>query len=296
MYAEQTERHPNNTLQRLGLFLVALSAAILLAALVIGATNAKRASPRLCIGSSVVFEDMTVAFDAIQPVAGQGYTALETALKVSFAAETPDEHRAQRRQYHMPAKRESGAALIERWNGRYSVQPRTYRAADSCMLFDLEWQPLRNWLVYGVWLLVGGLVLALVKPLVAAATASRRSLNVTFALFVLLAVTLTYWLLRQPAAVPPGQFTGGGTLIKVRDTLLHDGRSSFNRWIIMADAMTRRGQHVDAVTLLRGATDQNVHDPEAWLALGDALYAARPAHLLISEQTRRLSAPAWLPD
>ena len=44
-----------------------------------------------------------------------------------------------------------------------------------------------------------------------------------------------------------------------------------SRWIVTADAFTRRGQHDQAANFLRNAVSENPADGEAWLALGNAL-------------------------
>ena len=43
------------------------------------------------------------------------------------------------------------------------------------------------------------------------------------------------------------------------------------RFITLADGYARRGQFADAAAILRGAVRENPRDPEAWLALGNAL-------------------------
>lgn len=43
------------------------------------------------------------------------------------------------------------------------------------------------------------------------------------------------------------------------------------RYLITADAMARNGQFASAATILRGAIREHPEDPDAWLALGNAL-------------------------
>ena len=44
-----------------------------------------------------------------------------------------------------------------------------------------------------------------------------------------------------------------------------------SRFVVTADAFTRRGQHEQAANFLRNAVAENPNDGEAWLALGNAL-------------------------
>lgn len=44
-----------------------------------------------------------------------------------------------------------------------------------------------------------------------------------------------------------------------------------DRWLMVADAMSRHGQFADAANILRGAVDKNPANGQAWLALANAL-------------------------
>ncbi|MBX7502369.1 tetratricopeptide repeat protein [Qipengyuania sp. YG27] len=44
-----------------------------------------------------------------------------------------------------------------------------------------------------------------------------------------------------------------------------------SRFVVTADAFTRRGQHEQAANFLRNAVEENPNDSEAWLALANAL-------------------------
>lgn len=44
-----------------------------------------------------------------------------------------------------------------------------------------------------------------------------------------------------------------------------------NRWLVTADALTRRGRYGDAATMVLGAVEANPKDSEAWVALGNNL-------------------------
>ncbi len=61
--------------------------------------------------------------------------------------------------------------------------------------------------------------------------------------------------------------------IKARGLLDESDIPPNNQWIVIADAMTRNGQHADAAKVLLGALDDNPRNAQAWLALGNALVA-----------------------
>jgi cytochrome c-type biogenesis protein CcmH len=44
-----------------------------------------------------------------------------------------------------------------------------------------------------------------------------------------------------------------------------------DRWLMVADALSRHGQFADAANILRGAVDRNPANAQAWLALANAL-------------------------
>ncbi len=44
-----------------------------------------------------------------------------------------------------------------------------------------------------------------------------------------------------------------------------------DRWLMVADALSRHGQFADAANILRGAVDMNPTNAQAWLALANAL-------------------------
>lgn len=64
---------------------------------------------------------------------------------------------------------------------------------------------------------------------------------------------------------------GGWELVQARQELIPIGRKSRNEKVLIADALTRQGQHENAAILLRGAANENPRDAEAWLALGNVL-------------------------
>ena len=64
--------------------------------------------------------------------------------------------------------------------------------------------------------------------------------------------------------------TAGAELVKQRQAM---GASfgSGQQWMIIADGLSRRGQHGSAAQILRSAVRQNPRDPDLWVALGNAL-------------------------
>lgn len=61
----------------------------------------------------------------------------------------------------------------------------------------------------------------------------------------------------------------GVALVDARRELF--GPAPPSHFVIVADGFSRRGQHADAAGILRGSLDRNPNDPEAWLALANAL-------------------------
>ncbi len=62
----------------------------------------------------------------------------------------------------------------------------------------------------------------------------------------------------------------GELMVSARREFYPEGRLP-SRFVVTADAFTRRGQHEQAANFLRNAVRDNPKDAEAWLALGNAL-------------------------
>ena len=62
----------------------------------------------------------------------------------------------------------------------------------------------------------------------------------------------------------------GELLVAARREFYPEGLQP-SRFVVTADAFTRRGQHEQAANFLRNAVVENPEDGEAWLALGNAL-------------------------
>lgn len=67
-----------------------------------------------------------------------------------------------------------------------------------------------------------------------------------------------------------GSTETGELLVSARREFYPEGRMPA-RFVVTADAFTRRGQHNQAASFLRNAVAENPNDGEAWLALGNAL-------------------------
>ena len=62
----------------------------------------------------------------------------------------------------------------------------------------------------------------------------------------------------------------GQLMVEARREFYPEGRLP-SRFVVTADAFTRRGQHDQAANFLRNAVAENPNDGEAWIALGNAL-------------------------
>jgi cytochrome c-type biogenesis protein CcmH len=72
-----------------------------------------------------------------------------------------------------------------------------------------------------------------------------------------------------PKAVADQPADVGVQLVEARRELF--GPASPSQFVTLADGFARRGQFADAAGILRGSLDKNPNDPEAWLALANAL-------------------------
>lgn len=77
----------------------------------------------------------------------------------------------------------------------------------------------------------------------------------------------------SPRTFAPEMAVDPATTIAARDLLDESDIPPSDRWIVIADAMARNGQHADAAKVLLGAVDHDPGNAQAWLALGNALVA-----------------------
>lgn len=75
------------------------------------------------------------------------------------------------------------------------------------------------------------------------------------------------YLAGAPKAAIEGEPREGTALVETRRALFGGGAPT-NRWLVIADGMTRNGRYGDAAEVLTGATRDNPRDPEPWVALG----------------------------
>jgi cytochrome c-type biogenesis protein CcmH len=60
-------------------------------------------------------------------------------------------------------------------------------------------------------------------------------------------------------------------LVRARSLVTNSGIPPSDRWVVIADALARNGQYADAAEMLRGATEADPKNGEAWLAMANAL-------------------------
>lgn len=74
--------------------------------------------------------------------------------------------------------------------------------------------------------------------------------------------------------------TAGAALVEARRQLASGGGSvAGNRWVVIADALSRNGQYADAAAVVLGAVEQDPRNAEAWLALANNLTAHAEGNL-----------------
>lgn len=77
----------------------------------------------------------------------------------------------------------------------------------------------------------------------------------------------------EGAPKPPAQQIDSdpGALVAARSAVSDSELPPSNKWVVIADAMSRNGQFANAAQVLLGAVDDDPKDGEAWLALANAL-------------------------
>ena len=85
----------------------------------------------------------------------------------------------------------------------------------------------------------------------------------------------------------------GEMMVVARREFYPEGRLP-SRFVVTADAFTRRGQHEQAANFLRNAVAENPADSEAWLALGNALVEHADGQLTAAA-LRLFQARRWRP-
>lgn len=295
----------------------------------LGAQQARIA--RLCEGQSAQMGRWNFALGEISPVAGSGFTALQASLAARRGEHEPVALAPQRRDYFLPASAADATIRTRLWDGDLDVRFTGFDATGGCAALDAAWSPFRGLARLGSWLAALGAALLAVLALVSmrwrtrarARIAMRREENplpgasaapaaaprlpprwqLIAASLVLgssayIAASRLDWLSPSSDAVV-ASFDRGPALVAARQSL-SDGPANLNQWIVIGDAMARRGRFGDAAEVLLGAVESRPHDPQGWLALGDALYGhaggqLSPAAELAYERADRAAARGGAP-
>jgi cytochrome c-type biogenesis protein CcmF len=110
------------------------------------------------VGETVPVGPWRVKLAAVDPVAGQNWTALEAKMEASYQGAAPSEIHPQSRSFWTPPQQTSESALLTRWNGQlYAVLGE--EAEDGRWQLRLWWKPFAPliWLG-GVLVALGGLL------------------------------------------------------------------------------------------------------------------------------------------
>jgi cytochrome c-type biogenesis protein CcmH len=282
-----------------GLAAVLLGLAILFGALAAAHGLERRARiPALCDSQRAILGNWQLRLLRTVPVAGDGYTAIEAQVVASRLGAPAITMRPRLTQWFAGRPTRDGSAHTRLWAGDLSLGLRDFDAASNCITLEAAWRPLAGWAMIGTVLAsLGALAMSLLamaglnwranacariamrredRPLAGRAAPARPQAppsRLLTAVAIALAVVLAYLLVQpRPAPPPPPPYPAGAALIRARQSLL-DGPANADRWIVIADAMTRRGRYAEAAEILLGAVEARPRGSEGWLALGDALYA-----------------------
>ncbi|MEP2234755.1 MAG: heme lyase CcmF/NrfE family subunit [Alteripontixanthobacter sp.] len=117
------------------------------------------------IGGSAQVGKWNVALDAVDPVAGPNWTALQGRLFATYGDGSPIELGPQSRDFWSPVQQTTESALVTRWNGQlYAVLGN--QNADGRWQLRLWWKPFVTFIWYGGMLIALGGLLALIGRLV----------------------------------------------------------------------------------------------------------------------------------
>jgi len=117
------------------------------------------------IGGSAQVGKWKVALDAVDPVAGPNWTALQGRLFATYGDGSPIELGPQSRDFWSPVQQTTESALVTRWNGQlYAVLGN--QNADGRWQLRLWWKPFVTFIWYGGMLVALGGLLALIGRLV----------------------------------------------------------------------------------------------------------------------------------
>lgn len=77
----------------------------------------------------------------------------------------------------------------------------------------------------------------------------------------------------SPKAAAPDSPEASALLVDARAQISNSTIPPTNRWVIIADGLSRNGQNAAAAQILRSAVDEDPKNAEAWLAMANALVA-----------------------
>jgi cytochrome c-type biogenesis protein CcmF len=131
------------------------------------------------VGETVENGPWRVTLMAVEPVAGQNWTALEATLQASYDGGEPTVIRPQARSFWTPPQETSEVALLTRWNGQLYTGLGNEAEGNRWQL-RMWWKPFVTWIWYGGVLIALGGVLALIGRL--SGDLKRRSAQAQIAL------------------------------------------------------------------------------------------------------------------
>ncbi len=272
--------------------------ALMLGALVVSRGGEQRAAiPALCESQGAVLAGWELRLTRIIPVAGDGHTAIEAGITASRAQGEPITLAPQLRSYFSAQSALDPASRVSIWRGDLALKVPAFDPLTGCITLAVSWRPLAGLARLGGWLAaLGAGLMALIalgslhwrrnardriamrrseRPLPGPAKPAVGAWQLVPAAGLALALALAGWLaLAAPGQSPgaaPAPFPRGAALVAARQSLL-EGPPNTNRWIVIGDALARRGHFADAAGVLLGAVEADPNDSDGWLALGDALY------------------------
>lgn len=291
-----------------GWWLVAAGLAVALVAFAVSRLVAERASvAALCPGQSAQLGRWNLALADVTPVAREGFTALQAQIAARRDGAPAIKLSPQLRSYFAPAAAfAADSAVRERaWNGDLVVRLTAYDSRKGCLALHASWQPFLGFAKFGSGLAAAGSALMAAiafgslswrqaararidmrredRPLPGGNAHLAKQQPVWQLCAIAMVLALSFYLVADNWFEPPpaaglAPFAHGPELVAARQSLA-DGPPNLNQWLVIGDAMARRGRFADAAEVLLGATERAPHDPQGWLALGDALFGHAGGHL-----------------
>jgi cytochrome c-type biogenesis protein CcmF len=113
------------------------------------------------VGETTEVGPWQVRLDAVEPVAGPNWTAIEGKMTASYAGGEGQIVEPQSRSFWSPPQQTSESALLTRWNGQlYAVLGQA--SEDGRWQLHLWWKPFVTWIWFGGMLIAFGGLLALI--------------------------------------------------------------------------------------------------------------------------------------